>query len=306
MSKNRLPIKIELPPGFLEEELRSGYKVCSKQKKIWAVELDLLSELMRVCDKHNIKFQVFAGTLLGAVRHGGYIPWDDDLDVCMDRKNFNKLCKVAASEFHNPYFFQTATSDRKFFFGYARLRNSYTTGAIKWTMSPEYNNGIFIDVYVMDGLAPWSGFIKVQWCILEKISRAIAVCSDVGGESPKILGKLFRLIAPLISVDFLLWLYNFVLGFGRHFGNKVAQITHGSRIFNEHWLTKEELSTTELIKFEWIDVPVPADRCEILHRIYGEYLQFPPEEERGKWHNNEIIFDPDVPYVEAFRKGMLH
>ena len=84
MISNQLPIKIKLPLGFLDEEERSGFRVCLNQKKIWAIELDLLSEFMRVCAKHKIKYQVFAGTLLGAVRHGGYIPWDDDLDVCLD------------------------------------------------------------------------------------------------------------------------------------------------------------------------------------------------------------------------------
>ena len=86
-----LPIKLKLPEGFLEPEERCGYQVTTKLKKIWAVELDLLDQFQKVCAKHNIKYQVFAGTLLGAVRHKGFIPWDDDIDVCMPREDYDKI-----------------------------------------------------------------------------------------------------------------------------------------------------------------------------------------------------------------------
>ena len=98
-----LPIKLKLPEDFLKEEVRCGYKVTTKLKKIWAVELDLLNELKRVCDKHGIKFCVFGGTLLGAVRHKGFIPWDDDLDVSLTRENFDKLCKAIGIKVDDKY-----------------------------------------------------------------------------------------------------------------------------------------------------------------------------------------------------------
>ena len=93
-----LNIKLELPEGFLEEEERDGYLVSAEMKKIWAVELDLLNEFMRVCKEHDIRWFADGGTILGAIRHNGMIPWDDDIDVCMYREDYEKLldsCKLA-------------------------------------------------------------------------------------------------------------------------------------------------------------------------------------------------------------------
>ena len=84
-------IKLSLPEGFLEEEVRCDYTVSKEMKKVWAVELDLLAEFQRVCKLHDIKYSVCGGTLLGAIRHKGFIPWDDDIDVMMMREEYEKL-----------------------------------------------------------------------------------------------------------------------------------------------------------------------------------------------------------------------
>ena len=108
-------LKISLPEGFLDEEVRDGYKVSHEMKKVWAVELDLLAEFQRVCKKHNIKYIASGGTMLGAVRHKGFIPWDDDIDLMMLREEYEKLCIVAPSEFKHPYYFQTDRTDNCIF-----------------------------------------------------------------------------------------------------------------------------------------------------------------------------------------------
>ena len=85
-----------LPEEFLREEIRCDYLVTEKYKKVWAVEIDLLLELDRVCRKHGLKYFLMYGTLLGAVRHGGFVPWDDDLDVIMLRGDYEKLQYLAS------------------------------------------------------------------------------------------------------------------------------------------------------------------------------------------------------------------
>ena len=128
-------LSIQLPEDFLNEEVRSGFTVTRKMKEVWAVELDLLAQFDRVCRKHAIHYVASGGTLLGAIRHHGFIPWDDDIDLMVSRSDYDKLCAVAAQEFGQPYFFQTEYADPGFMRGFARLRNSATAGIQRF----EYN-----------------------------------------------------------------------------------------------------------------------------------------------------------------------
>ena len=155
-----------------------------KTKKIWAVELDLMNELLRVCNKYDIKIFAFGGTLLGAVRHHGFIPWDDDMDFCMDRANYNELLKHC-DEFKHPYFLQFAQSDEKYFFGYARLRNSNTTGIIEWNRSPDYNNGIYIDIFVLDGYLEDEKKVKKQIKKREQALKEEPSNDNLSGQTEK-------------------------------------------------------------------------------------------------------------------------
>ena len=88
-------LEIELPEGFLDEEIRCGYTVTAKAKRAWAVQMDLLHKLDEVCKKYNLRYFADSGTLLGAARDKGYIPWDDDIDIVMLREDYEKLRDVA-------------------------------------------------------------------------------------------------------------------------------------------------------------------------------------------------------------------
>ena len=84
--------------SFFEDEIRDGFFVPSEMKRAWAAELEVLSEIDKICKKHNIKYFADWGTLLAAVRHEGFIPWDDDLDITMKREDYCRFMEIAQTE----------------------------------------------------------------------------------------------------------------------------------------------------------------------------------------------------------------
>lgn len=298
-----LPIKIKLPARFLEKEYRCGYEVSATLKQVWAVELDLLSQLLQVCRKNGIEVQVFAGTLLGAVRHKGMIPWDDDIDVAMSRDDFEKLCSVAPHEFSSPYFFQTALTDRKRFSAYARLRNSLTTGAISGMDVPGFNNGIFIDVFPLDGLPDQRWKHAVQLCLMKVVRRCCISYYNFGNVQTFLQKVVVGILWPFVRILPYAWwikLHTKIMSMWNDSCNRIA--LRGSFAFGErYWMMKSDLTDLIDSPFESLKVPVPRHYDLVLRRIYGDYMEFPPASERGKWHGGKIRFDPLSPYTEVIK-----
>lgn len=295
----KLPIRIDLDESFLKAEQRCEYLVSGKQKRIWAVQLDLLANLLKVCKEYDIKIQVFAGTLLGAVRHDGFIPWDDDIDVAMDRPNFERLCSIGPTAFSYPYFFQTALTDKKHFFSEARLRNSLTTASVKGQESVGYNNGIYIDLFVLDGVTRNKILLLIQnvfKCFLRKL---LIVYNKHIDKKNRIRDNLLCLANPILhccGYENLYRLYHKVLAMYTPMVSQVGLVTHTNSFMYKYAIGKDDLSRTISHKFECIDVPICENYDKVLRRMYGDYMAFPPVEKRGLWHNGEIEFDPDVPY----------
>lgn len=102
---------MKLSEDFFQEEILADTFVSRALKEVWAVNLDLLDCLQRFCQQHQLRFFMGFGTLLGAFRHQGFVPWDDDVDILMPRRDFEKL-KGLWSEFSAPYFCRTACQNR--------------------------------------------------------------------------------------------------------------------------------------------------------------------------------------------------
>lgn len=305
MGHDKLPIGIDLPPCFLDEEVRDGYLVSSVMKKIWAVELDLLAKFDAVCKKHGITYVALWGTALGAIRHKGFIPWDDDIDVGMDRANYEKLCQVASMEFSHPYFFQNALTDRAYFIPLARLRNTETTAAIRGFDTPDYNNGIYLDIDILDGLA----MTKWQWLVQNFLKHLLLI--PVQGYYQRVSNcrtlskKLFCCLRPLWRVlTYEAWinLYKRV----RCMYNKDSSRFGISYSFQRQdfnsWIHRDEMLKLRRCSFEFMTIPVLESNSEYLLRCFGDYMEFPPIESRGLWHKDQVRFDPCVSYIDFLSK----
>lgn len=285
----------------MDEEIRCEFLVNMERKHIWAIELDLLTELQRVCNKYNLKCFAIGGTLLGTIRHKGFIPWDDDLDVGLSRKDYDKLCEVAGIEFKYPYFFQTALTDRNYFIGSARLRNANTTGIIKGFDQHKYNNGIFIDIYVYDEMPDKELQIKKHIKRLNRLSFLLNNYYYINASS-----RNGAVVAMLI-----MWFVRLLFSYEKLFDIYKKQCTKYSNTsgklglfciptFINYLASQKGISNLLEKPFENTSILVPADYDYMLTSAYNNYMSFPPVDKRGKWHEDIIVFDPNIPFTEYY------
>ena len=297
-----LPIKIDLPEGFLEEEVRCGYTVSAEIKKLWAVELDLLAEFDRVCRKNNLTYCAFGGTLLGAVRHKGFIPWDDDIDLLMPRRDYGKLQEIAVDEFRNPYFFQNILTDTGLVMGGSRLRNSNTTicNESEW-IKPFENKGIFIDIFVLDNVPDSELKLKFTKIILKAFWRMLRFASyyelyfEKGKSYPfkkRVKGRLALALKHIFGVQKMQLVYeSLCMWQNRHNTKRVAPLTtfRGKFVYQREWC-----QDIFYVPFEHIQVPVTAAYDEMLTTQYGDYRV--PKKISST--HSLLLFDAEVPYKD--------
>ena len=302
-----LPIKLELPDGFLHEEIRHNYTISSDMKKVWAVEIDLLNEFMTVCKKHNLRFYAAGGTILGAIRHGGMVPWDDDIDVMMLREEYEKLCKIAPSEFTHPYFFQTEETDKGSYRGHAQLRNSETTGILKTELSDKktINQGIFIDIFPLDNVPD---DIALRKAYIDKAMKTKALYKKYLKCSLPYHFR-FRKNIVILIIDFLInrltphaTAVSKTNKFYRMFEEWVTSYNHiktkevvMSPFYIDRWIyERSDLSEMVYKPFEMLSIPVPVGYEQMLNVTYGEWKKFV----MGGSVDGGVIFDTERFYKE--------
>ena len=307
-------INLVLEDSFFEEETRCGYTVSSEMKKIWAVELDLLNEFSKVCQKHQLNWFVHAGTLLGAIRHKGFIPWDDDIDVAMPRSDYDRLCELGPEAFGYPYFFQTEEADKYFCRNFARLRNSQTTGLIAWEKEFKYpyNQGIFIDIFPMDNIPEDASERKVYFDRLTDLNdTAWQWRNMVHFYRPKTDKGLRKRVIYCFKHLYFKYLsrkkgdYRYYLK--EHHDLVVKYNDQETKYVGEsiiaplgRWVWKREwVDRVEMVPFEMLMVPVPVGYEECLKTGFGEDWRTPRHVEN--LHGN-VIFDVEKPYTEYIKQ----
>ena len=140
---------------FPREELRDGVAVSAETKAVWGVLLDMLEILMEICERHGLRFFMAGGSMLGAARHGGFIPWDDDIDVAMPRKDYNKLKKVLENELPEHLIVQLmGHGNDDSYWPFIKIRNCNTAGVCTYHTDRHmrHNMGMFLDVFPIDGI----------------------------------------------------------------------------------------------------------------------------------------------------------
>ena len=279
---------------FLKEEIRNDFLVTTERKKLWAIILDLIMEFDKICKKHDITYYLDGGSLIGAVRHNGFIPWDDDIDVVMPREDFDRFVKLG-NEFAHPYFLQTPYSDPECFYSFAKVRNSNTTALSKLFRYQRFNHGIWISIFPLDKFSlnkeceeAYSKICKLTY----DLSTYMRMKNPYLDEKNKSRVKLFPGCNPLKTYEEIQRLASqFNNNETDYWGTLVLTI----REFRRKALPLKSYKES-LHKFEFLELPIPSDYDSVLTLEYGNYMELPPIEER--YAHDDIIFDIGKAYTE--------
>ncbi len=284
-----------------EEETIADYKISDKMKKTWKVELAMLDEVSRICRKHNLTWFLVHGSLLGAVRHKGFIPWDDDLDIAMPRKDYDKFIRIAKKELTEPLSIHTPETEKDMFWGgFARVRNSQTTGIEERELTHKGNLGIWMDILPLDVCTMDERLFdkkekRIRHChrlLLAKIYGKDFACY---GEMGKIQWNGYRLLSHLYSHNMLCRMLNRAMQLYTDRPSEDVAVFSG--YFKHRRLNAGDFRTAVQLEFEHRKLPAPVGYGNYLFMSLGkDYLKYPPEEERKPKHTG--IFDPEKPYQE--------
>ncbi|MGN1399854.1 MAG: phosphorylcholine transferase LicD [Erysipelotrichaceae bacterium] len=260
-------------------------------QQLQAVELQMLKDFDKFCSENDIHYCLTYGTLIGAVRHQGFIPWDDDIDVFVKADDYLKLESIFnEKQTDGKYFLQTTNTDAYNWnlWGCVRLNNtSYRIG--DWDYS-RINSGIFIDIFPLADFPTEKKEVRkvVFW---HRISNILAKDNVIGkhdfsyGTAGKIISALSKLIPEKTRIRLLQNYMHKILTYKSDSGYCFSTI-RTTAVFPKEWFEE-----TVLLDFEDGKFPCPKQYDPFLRNVYGDYMQLPPENERAGHGKVAVCFD---------------
>ncbi|BDC93293.1 LicD family protein [Treponema bryantii] len=297
-----VPLNIELPEHFLEEEEREGYIVTSQMKELWAVQIDLLFQLDKICKKYILRYVADGGTLLGVFRHKGYIPWDDDIDVCMPRSDYEELCKIAPKELKYPYFFQNENTDPGCVFGFSKICNSDTAMVLEVNKNRnfKFNQGINIDIFPQDNVPDDEEeqkkfFEELQ--ILRRKGKIFRNRMHLDNGEKNTIKKIFAFIMEKLKIKNYPY-FKFEKACQRY-NNKDCKLCGSISFRPERCIGLRHTASFSNIEekpFEFFTLPCTTDDEWYLTDFYGDWKT----PVKGSSLHGGVIIDTDKSYKEFF------
>ncbi|GFI48517.1 hypothetical protein IMSAGC019_03854 [Lachnospiraceae bacterium] len=274
-----------------KENLRRQHKLTEDEiKKLHDVELELLVEFDRICRKYDIPYSIDGGTLLGAVRHKGFIPWDDDADVIMNREAYRKLMRVLDDELDKEkFYFQDMRRTRGYRWGYGKLRRKNTRFVRINQEHMPYPQGVFLDVFVCDNVPDLYFFRCVcnfQSFIFRKLFYAeVGKINEVGFKR-----LLYRILSRVPERTLKKQYFRYVRFRNRAYTDWVKCLTFPACNKTFGYKRSWYEDTIDMC-FENVVLKASREYEEYLTFLYGDYMKLPPENER-KIHPVSVLFLP--------------
>ncbi|MEI2400458.1 LicD family protein [Paenibacillus phytohabitans] len=259
-------------------------------RDIQLAELNILREMKRLCERHNLRYFLIGGTALGAVRHSGFIPWDDDIDIGMPRSDYNKFINICAQELDSRYFLQTKKTDENYMYQFAKIRMNNSTFLQEELKNFKIHHGIFIDVFPLDAIPISSLKRKFQ-------NYGVFIFGTIREmkiqKKNKTLNKSFgikRIIRNILSVcswnlidKSIKWIITHEKAQTSFIANILGCAGYEKEIFPVEYFEK-----AYQINFEGELFPITSEYHKYLTGLYGDYMELPPLHKR-KTHNPMIV-----------------
>jgi len=263
-------------------------------EKVKRIELNILEEIIRVCEKNNLDYFTVAGTTLGAVRHNGFIPWDDDIDIGMMRDDYEKFIEISPTELSEGYTITHFKYDRSIPTYFAKVRKDGTRFVEKYAKDINMHHGVFVDIFPYD-YVPESEIERKKYCRRVKLWNQLFIAKSVSGltfhrKKNILLMKTIRVFLHLmmkpVSKEYLFNKTDLTMR-SYNDDNDAKQVVC-SRGLDEFINNYTDIFPTKDHTFESIKVAIPAKYDKVLRQQYGEYMELPPESERYN-HTPEIL-----------------
>ena len=291
----------------MNDEMICGYLVTAEQKKCNAVFLDLLREFGRLCENAGFTWWLMFGALIGAVRHKGFIPWDDDVDIALPRADFDKLAAMTNEQFgvKPPYFLQNAKTDPGCVQTLLAFRRSDTTSirsgdwkSIQRTGEAPYHLGLGLAIFPVDGYPGSKFFQSLQFKAAYWLRGAYYRAYPPDDGKP-IRYFICRCVKNVIGDMGFFRLHHWPYRICRK--NRSGKVQSFAGFYTEPCIwDAADFAGTVMLPFEDITVPAPVGYDRILTCTYGDYMQFPPPEKRAPKHGG--YERADVPYAVSAEK----
>ncbi len=261
-------------------------------RKVQMTLLEIAKEIKRVCEENEIRYFLYRGTFLGAVRHQGFIPWDDDMDFAMLREDYDKFCRIAPEKLGDKFVFQNWHTDEKYALPFGKVRKRGTL-YVESKCAQLEENGLYIDIYPLD-FAPEGETERAA--LAKKLLHLFRVKLMKSHYTPwkeeektiwvKRVGYMAYQAASLVaSQKKLIDTYENAFRSAQNSDTLYEQ----SALPVTYYFDRDFYSETAMYPFEDTFFPGPKDYDRVLSSLYGDYMMLPPEDKRENRHQIKVL-----------------
>ena len=260
-----------------------------KLEEMKQIEIDIMKKIDKICRENNLKYSLLDGSLIGAVRHNGFIPWDDDIDVMMPRPDFEKLKQILLNNNIENIKYMDCSTQSDCYYVFGKVIDTRTILKEKDVYEVK-DFGVYIDIFPIDGLPSDD---KKREKLMKKVGklrnlRRYAIHTNLS-KMNKITNILFKIISIPVKIYGYKRInkkaYNLIKSYDYNDSEYVTLIYNDISIFKGKYYTKDFFEKTHYIKFEDTEFSIIDSYDIYLKDLFGNYMQLPPEDKRMSNHS---------------------